>query len=86
MHRAGDLDPARLKQAGGRPAKHRPEDLLALLPLAGLTHRDWLESAAAKKISERTFYRLRDDLEKAGKVLESIPAGKWLPVQPKSKP
>ena len=86
MTLADDLDPAKLKQAGGRPAKHRPEDLLALLPPAGLTHRDWLDSAAAKGISERTFFRLRDDLENAGKILESVAAGKWLPISPKTKP
>ena len=86
MQLADDLDPAKLKQVGGRPTKHRPQDLLDLLPPEGLTHHDWLESAAAKKISERTFYRLRDDLEKAGKVLNSIAAGKWLPIQPKTKP
>ena len=86
MHRADDLDPARLKQVGGRPTKHRPEDLLALLPSEGLMHRDWLESAAAKKISKRTFYRLRDDLKNAGEVHESIHAGKWLPTQPKQMP
>ena len=86
MQLADDLDPAKLKQAGGRPAKHRPQDLLALLPPDGLTHREWLDAADAKKISERTFYRLRDDLEKAGKILNSIAAGKWMPIQLKTKP
>jgi hypothetical protein len=86
MRRADDLDPAKLKQVGGRPAKHRPEDLLALLSPDGLTHREWIESAAKKKISERTFYRLRDELKKAGKVSESKPGGKWLPIQPDPKP
>src|ERR1019366_1572546 len=32
MQLAADLDPAKLKQAGGRPAKHRPQDLLDVLP------------------------------------------------------
>jgi len=85
MHRDDDLDPTKLKQAGGRPAKHRPADLLALLPSVGLDNKAWLEAARVKRISERTFYRLRGDLEKAGKILESIAVGKWLPIQSKSK-
>ena len=86
MQRADDLDPAKLKSAGGRPAKYRPQDLLALLPLVGLTTGEWLESAAAKKISERTFYRLREELKSTGKIFDSVAAGKWLPIRPKTKP
>jgi AAA domain/VirE N-terminal domain/Primase C terminal 1 (PriCT-1) len=85
MHRDDDLDPAKLKQAGGRPAKHCPADLLALLPPDGLDNKAWLEAARAKTISERTFYRLRRDLENTDKILESVAAGKWLPTLPKAK-
>jgi len=86
MHRDDDLDPHRLKQAGGRPTKFREDDLLALLPPEGLATRDWLTAAAAKNISERSYYRLRNALESSGKVLGSVAGGRWTPVLPKIKP
>jgi hypothetical protein len=83
MRRADDLDPARLKQVGGRKPEHQPAELLALLPPNGLANKDWLELADENGIAKRTFYRLRKDLEDGGKALNSITAGKWLPIQPK---
>ncbi len=83
MRRAEDLDPARLKQPGGRKPEHQPAELLALLPPDGLANKDWLEVAEEDGISKRTFYRLRKDLENGGKVLNSTPAGKWLPIHAK---
>ena len=80
MQLAPDLDPAKLKKNTGRPVTHTPDKLLALLPSAGLTHREWLDRAAAAKISDRTYHRLRDDLEKAGKIVENKASGLWLPV------
>jgi len=86
MQRDDELDPHRLKQAGGRPTKFRADDLLALLPPEGLATRDWLTAAAAKNISARTYYRLRSALESSGKVLGSVAGGRWTPVLPKIKP
>jgi len=86
MQLAADLDPARLKQAGGRPAKHRPQDLLALLPPDGLTNADWLARADESGIGKSSYYELRKALKKSEKAFESIAAGKWLPIQPKPKP
>jgi len=80
MHRADDLDPAKLKQAGGRKPEHAPGKLLALLPPGGLENKAWLKRADEKGISRRTFYRLRDDLEKGGKILESVASGTWQPI------
>ena len=84
MHPAVDLDPAKLKKAGGRPAKHRPEDLLSHLPPDGLTQKEWLAAAAKKKISERTFYRLREELEMGRKVHHSADTGKWTKIEPEN--
>ena len=86
MQRDADLDPHRLKQAGGRPTKHREDDLLALLPQEGLSTSEWLKAAAAKNISERTYYRLRNALENSGKVLGSVAGGRWVLAPTKNKP
>jgi hypothetical protein len=80
MVRADDLNPAKLKQAGGRPQKHHPQDLLALLPPEGLTHAEWLGKADEGGIGKSTYFELRKTLLKSEKVFESITAGKWLPI------
>ena len=77
---ADDLDPSKLKQAGGRKPTHLPDDLLALLPSAGLANADWLAKADGEGISKATFYRLRKELKNAGKILESIASGTWQPI------
>ena len=82
MHRADDLDPAKLKQAGGRKPKHTPADLLALLPPEGLATADWQSAAEATGTSRRTYFRLRNALNSTGKVCENLTAGKWTPVSP----
>lgn len=83
MQLAGDLDPTKLKQAGGRKPTYSPYDLLALLPPSGLENKAWLELADADGISRRTFFRLRAELKKAGKILESAASGKWQPISTK---
>ena len=80
MVEATELDPARLKQAGGRKPEHAPGDLLALLPPGGLENKAWLEAADENRISRRTFFRLRKELQKAGKILDSVATGKWQPI------
>ena len=80
MHPADDLDPAKLKQTGGRKPTHLPADLLALLPSAGLANADWLAKANGEGISKPTFYRLRKTLEKAGKIHASPVTGTWQPI------
>jgi len=81
MHPAEDLDPAKLKQAGGRKTEHVPEKLLALLPADGLENKAWIEIADGKGISRRTYFRLRASLEKRGQIIESAVNGRWLPIQ-----
>ena len=80
MHLAADLDPAKLKQAGGRKPTYLPADLLALLPPEGLPNADWLAKADGEGISKRTFFRLRKALESAGKIHASMTSGKWQPI------
>ena len=86
MELADDLDPAKLKQAGGRKPENSPDDLLKLLPADGLTHADFLAAADKDGISKRTFYRLRKTLEKTGKIMLSKVTEKWTPISPKIKP
>jgi len=83
---AEELDPAKLKRAGGRKPENTLDDLLKVLPADGLTNADFLAAADKDGISNRTFYRLRKALEKAGKVMLSKASGKWTPISPKSKP
>jgi hypothetical protein len=79
------LDPTRLKQAGGRPAKHTTETLLALLGRERLTTTEWKERAQGEKgISKSRFYELLSELEMAGKVLKSRTDRKWEQVQTRS--
>ena len=77
---ADDLDPSKLKKAGGRKPTYSPEGLLDLLPPGGLDNKAWFQLADENGISRRTFFRLRADLQKAGKILESAINGKWQPI------
>jgi len=80
MHLSADLDPAKLKQTGGRKPTHLPEDLLALLPPEGLTNSNWLAKAAAEGVSKATFYRLRKDLQIGRKIHFSTITDKFQPI------
>ena len=80
MHRADDLDPAKLKQAGGRKPTYLPADLLAMLPPDGLANTDWLAKAAGEGMSKPTFYRLRKELVQAKKIHASVVTGTWQPI------
>lgn len=86
MHRDDGLDPAKLKQTGGRKTKHHTQKLLDLLPPQGLTNSEWLDVAVKKGIGKSTFYDLRKDLLNSKKIIEPIAGEKWLPVQPSAKP
>ena len=71
MVRDEEIDPAKLKKAvgtGGRKKEHTADELLKLLPADGLTNAAWLASAEKNKISRRTFYRLKRELDEAGKL------------------
>jgi hypothetical protein len=75
------LDPAKLKQAGGRKQEHDAGDLLALLPAGGLATTAWQTKAEKESgISRRTFYRLKKALETSSRVLQSKINDKWQPI------
>ena len=80
MRLAGDLDPARLKQVGGRKPLYATSDLLELLPPEGLTNAEWLTKATEEGMSRPTFFRLRKALENDGKTRQSTSGGKWQPI------
>lgn len=72
MVRDDSLDPGKLKQIGGRPAKHEAGMLLESLTTA-MTAADWME---ASEIPERTFYRLKKELIAQNKVIKV--GNKWI--------
>ena len=80
MHSDDDLDPAKLKNVGGRKPTYLPADLLAMLPQEGLGNADWLVKASGEGMSKPTFYRLRKALDKAGKIHASVVTGTWQPI------
>ena len=76
MVRDDNLDPTRLKQTGGRPRAATQGQLLALLDEKRLRVKEWQKRAQKELgISERTFYRMKGELENASRV-EST-AGEW---------
>jgi hypothetical protein len=71
-------------QLGGRPKDYDEAELLELLPPEGLTSGDWLKAAEEENgVSRRSFFRQRQALEKAKKILKSKVSGKWQPVSKK---
>jgi hypothetical protein len=81
-----ELDPAKLKQVAGRKPENAPDDLLKVLPADGLTNADFLDAAKEQGISERSYYRLKKELETAGKIMLSKVTGKWTPILTKKTP
>jgi 5S rRNA maturation endonuclease (ribonuclease M5) len=77
-----ELDPSRLKKAGGRKREHTAEDLLGLLDSGSMTTRDWRDAAENEAgIKERTFYSLLGELQKSNRVLKSAVNRRWARVQ-----
>lgn len=69
-------------ERGGRPNSFDPEEVLALLPRAGLTTSEWKDLAKSEcGASESTFHRIRRTHEKAGRIAKSKVTGKWQPIQ-----
>jgi hypothetical protein len=73
----GKLDPAKLKQAGGRPSSFTVEDILRHLS-GSMTSSEWAKVCEEHEtISERSFYRMRKQLEKEGRIFRSEIDQKW---------
>jgi AAA domain/DnaB-like helicase N terminal domain len=84
--RENSLDPTRLKQMGGRPAKHKADDLLDLLGDQRLKSGQWSKLASTELgITNGPFFALVNKLEDAGEVQKSALDAKWERVQKRSK-
>lgn len=79
MHRNEDLDPAKLRQAGGRKAEHSETDILALMDGNSISASD-LQRLATEEIgiSARSFYRLWDAVRSSGMVDKIPGTRKWM--------
>ncbi|MFO0734142.1 MAG: hypothetical protein U0361_24895 [Nitrospiraceae bacterium] len=78
LGRGDGMDPTKLKQVGGRPPTHKPEDLLECLGDQRLTASQWKTIASEEYgISETRFFALVKGLAQAEKVLKSAIDGKW---------
>lgn len=76
-----EVDPDEI-ETGGRPKSYDVNELVALLPDAGLSTGDWQKLAKTEcGISESTFHRERRALVKAGRILKSKVTNKWQPIK-----
>jgi hypothetical protein len=86
FRREAGLDPAKLKQVGGRPAKYSPEDLLKVLGDRRLKTGEWSQLANEEfGVPNGSFFALRRELETAQKVQKSVIDGRWEALQNHSK-
>jgi RecA-family ATPase len=77
MRRDGSLDPAKLKQTGGRPKQYTVEKILDVLRGKKLTTQKWLEAATPETgISKTRFYALLEEVKKLPNVRKNQ-AGQW---------
>jgi hypothetical protein len=78
MVETNDLDPARLKRAGGRKKEHSADDLLNVLGQQSLTTAEWRKTAEDERgLKGRTFYSLKSELQKLDRVVQSKINRKW---------
>lgn len=83
MRRAEGLDPAKLKQAGGRPKLHTVEKLLDCLKGHEFTTKEWLDAASPETgVSRSRFYALLEQARKRPQ-LKQTPSGQWFYVESK---
>jgi DnaB-like helicase N terminal domain/AAA domain len=84
--RENSLDPARLKQTGGRPALYNPEMLLECLGDQRLTSGEWEKLCKSKRgVSHGKFYELMNLLEDRGEVQKSKVDERWEKIRRKSR-
>ena len=84
--RAQDLDPAKLKQTGGRPAKHTAEMLLKCLHNKRLRTTEWKQAALDEfGIPKTRFFALMAQLETEKKVCKSAIDEKWEEFEERSR-
>jgi hypothetical protein len=86
FRREESLDPGRLKQIGGRPAKHQPEMLLESLGDRRLRTTEWRKLASDEYgISPTRFFELLKRLEEGEKVVKSAIDQKWEQIRRNSR-
>jgi hypothetical protein len=79
MRRDDNLDPAKLKQAAGRPKKHTVEKLLEVLHGQSLSTANWRKLAESEKgIPKSTFFELLDEAKETVPNLKQTQAGLWV--------
>lgn len=77
MRRCEELDPAKLKQAGGRPKLYTVAKLLSSLNGQQLNSQNWLKIASLETgISKSRFFGLLEEAKRNPK-LKQTPAGQW---------
>jgi hypothetical protein len=77
MERDEALNPARLKQAGGRPRLATQTEILNLLDETPLRATDWQKRAKDEYgIASSTFYEIKGELSRLGRI-QSV-AGKFI--------
>jgi hypothetical protein len=72
----GKLDPTKLRKPFGRGPEHTPEDILKHFA-PGMKTGEWKDACEEEGIKERTFYRLRKELVKAGRIFRSELDHQW---------
>jgi hypothetical protein len=72
----GQLDPAKLKQVGGRKAIHTQEDILEHLE-GSMTSGEWEKACKERGIGRSTFFDLKSKLKAAGHIFQSAIDEKW---------
>lgn len=78
MRRDEALDPAKLKQTGGRPKRYTVDKLLSILKGQQLKSENWFKIASSETgIGRTSFYDLLE-IAKHDPKLEQMPTGQWL--------
>ena len=77
MRRDDVLDPAKLKQAGGRPKRYTVTKLLAILGTQQLKSENWFKIASPETgIGRSSFYDLLEDAKRDPKLKQTLD-GHW---------
>lgn len=79
MSRNDDLDPTKLKKAGGKPKGYEESKVGAILVSKPLTTVQWQKLASNELgVSRASFYRCLRDLETSKSVIKSTLDGTWI--------
>ena len=77
MRRDEGLDPAKLKQAGGRPKRYTVDKILAVLGTQQLKSENWYTVASSETgIGRTSFYDLLEEAKRNSKLMQT-PTGQW---------